>query len=80
MNIFGVVCVCVCGRHTLSTEEFARNVQGFGSNNDNLLAIEKLLCDGTGETTEQMSLAVNNNLEISPPCQLCVTKIQWYCS
>ena len=59
----------MCGRRTLSTEEFARDVEGFGSDDNNLLAIEKLLCDGTGETTEQVSLAVNDNLEISPPSQ-----------
>lgn len=59
----------LCDRRTFSTEEFARDVEGFGPNDNNLLTIEKLLCDGTGETTEQVSLAVNDNLELSRRCQ-----------
>ena len=48
--------------HTLSTEEFARDVEGFASYNDDLLAFEELLRDCAGKTTEQVSLAVNNDL------------------
>lgn len=36
------------GERTLSSEEFAGDVQGFTSDNDNLLAVQKLLCDRAG--------------------------------
>lgn len=48
----------------LRAEELSRNVEGFTSDNYNLLAIEQLLGDGTGQATEKMSLAIDNNLEI----------------
>ena len=47
---------------TLSTEEFARDVEGLASDHDDLLAVEELFCDCAGETTEQVSLAVDDNL------------------
>jgi hypothetical protein len=52
----------MCVRRTLSTEEFARDVEGLGSDHDDLLAVQELLCDGAGETTKEMALAVNDNL------------------
>lgn len=48
---------------TFSTEEFAGDVQCLASDNDDFLAVEKLLCDCTGQATKQVSLAVNNNLD-----------------
>jgi hypothetical protein len=50
------------GSPTLSTEEFARDVEGFASHNDDLLAIEELLRDCAGKTTEQVTLAVDDDL------------------
>ena len=47
---------------TLCSEEFARDVESLAAYNDYLLAIKELLRDGTGQTTQQMSLAVNDNL------------------
>jgi hypothetical protein len=48
---------------TLSTEEFARDVESLRADNNDLLAVQQLLCDGTGETTEQVALAIDNNLD-----------------
>ncbi len=48
---------------TLRAKEFARDVQGFTSHNDNLLAIEKLFGDGAGKATEQVPLAVDDLVE-----------------
>jgi len=49
-------------RRTLSAEEFARDVECFAADDHNLLAFQKLLCDCAGKATEQVTLAVNNNL------------------
>lgn len=49
-------------RRTLGAEELSRDVEGLAADDDNLLAIEELLGHGRGETTEKVSLAVNNNL------------------
>jgi hypothetical protein len=49
-------------RRTLSTEEFARDVESLASNHNDLLAVQELLCDGAGETTKEMALAVDDNL------------------
>jgi len=45
----------------LCAEELSRDVQSFASNNDNLLAVEQLLGDGAGQTTEEVSLAIDND-------------------
>lgn len=61
-------CESSCGgsrRRTFCAEEFAGDVQGFAADHDDLLAIEELLCDDTGKTTEQVSLAVDDNLKKS---------------
>lgn len=50
-------------RHTLGTEELARDVEGLGADNDDLLAVEKLLGDDGGKTTKEMALAVDDDLE-----------------
>ncbi|KAL2363957.1 hypothetical protein RJZ56_003111 [Blastomyces dermatitidis] len=47
---------------TLSAEEFARDVEGFTSHNDNLLAVEQLLGHNAGQATKEMSLAVDDDL------------------
>jgi hypothetical protein len=69
---------CVC-EHTFSTEEFARDVEGLSSDDDDLLAVQKLLCNCAGETTEQVSLAVDDNdwlkgrhIAPSSPCSLSI--------
>lgn len=56
--------------HTLSAEEFARDVDGFASDDDNLLAVKELLGDGAGKATEEVALAVNDNLQISRNLEL----------
>lgn len=67
---------CSCSRfvdgrvdgRTLGSEEFAGNIEGFASHDDKLLTVEQLLCDSAGQTTEQVTLAVNDNLAfVSPP-------------
>lgn len=47
----------------LGTEELARDVEGLGADNDDLLAVEKLLGDDGGKTTKEMALAVDDDLE-----------------
>jgi hypothetical protein len=47
--------------HTLVTEEFTRNVQGFTSNDNDLLTVEGLLGNNRGESTQQVTLTVNHN-------------------
>ena len=59
-------------RRTLSTEEFARDVEGLASDHDDLLAVQELLCDSAGETTEEMALAVNDNLHGESHVSHCV--------
>ena len=49
-------------RRTLRTEELSRDVQGFTSHNDNLLAVEQLLSHGTGQTTKEVTLAIDGDL------------------
>ena len=53
------------GRHTFRSKEFARDVEFFASNNDDLLAVEELLGDDAGEATEEVALAVNDDLASS---------------
>jgi hypothetical protein len=47
---------------TLRAEEFAGDVEGFTTDDDDLLAIEELLCHDAGKATEEMALAVNDDL------------------
>jgi hypothetical protein len=47
---------------TLRAEELSRDVEGFTSDNDDLLAFEELLSHGAGKATEQVTLAINNDL------------------
>ena len=43
------------------SEKFTGDVQGFGSDNDNLLAVQDLLGHNGGQTTQQVALTVNDN-------------------
>lgn len=61
--------------HTLSAEEFARDVDGFASDDDNLLAVKELLGDGAGKATEEVALAVNDNLQISRNLELAMLSL-----
>lgn len=45
----------------LRAEELARDVEGFAADNNDLLAIEKLLGDSAGETAKQVTFAVNDD-------------------
>lgn len=47
---------------TLRTEELAGDVEGLTSHNDDLLTVEQLLGDSAGQTTEEVSLAVDDDL------------------
>lgn len=57
----------ICGKRTLGAEELSRDVEGLAADDNNLLAFKKLLGDSAGQTTEQVSLAVNDDLY--PRCQ-----------
>jgi hypothetical protein len=46
---------------TLVAEEAARDVKLFATNNDNLLSVESLLSNNGSETTEKVTLAVDDN-------------------
>ena len=47
---------------TLGAEELSRDVEGLAADDNNLLAVQELLGDGAGQATEQVSLAVNDDL------------------
>lgn len=47
---------------TFCAEEFARDVECFTSDNDNLLTVQKLFRDNRCKTSEQVTLAVDDNL------------------
>lgn len=51
-----------CGKRTLGAEELSRDVDGLAADDDNLLAVQELLGDSAGQATEQVSLAVDNDL------------------
>jgi len=50
------------GRRTFRSKEFARDVQFFASNNDNLLAVQQLLGNNAGQPAKQMALAIDDDL------------------
>lgn len=52
------------GRRTLRAEELARDVESLAPDHDNLLAVQKLLGDRAGQATEEMSLAINHDLQM----------------
>lgn len=47
---------------TLSAEELSRDVEGLAADDNDLLAVQELLGDSAGQATEQVSLAVNDDL------------------
>lgn len=49
-------------KRTLSAEELAGDVEGLAADDDDLLAIEKLLGDDAGEATKEMALAIDDDL------------------
>lgn len=53
------------GLHTLVPEKLARDVQILTSHNHDLLAVEQLFGHDTGQTTKEMSLAIDNDLRNS---------------
>ena len=50
------------GRRTLSAEELARDVELLAADNNNLLAVQKLLGDSGGQSSEKMSFSIDDNL------------------
>lgn len=50
------------GGRTLCAEELAGDVEGLTSHNDDLLAVEQLLGDSAGQATQEVSLAVDDDL------------------
>jgi hypothetical protein len=65
MSVCASVVAVGSDEHTLSAEELAGDVEGFASHDNDLLAVEELLSDGAGEATQQVALAVNDNLRNS---------------
>lgn len=57
----GSLCGAVFGR-TLSAEELSRDVESLAADDNDLLAVQELLGDSAGQATEQVSLAVNDDL------------------
>jgi hypothetical protein len=47
---------------TLRTEELSRDVQGLGSHDDNLLAVEQLLGDSACEPAKEVTLGIDRDL------------------
>lgn len=49
-------------RRTLRAEELSRDVESLATDDNNLLAAQQLLGNDTGETTQKVALAVNDDL------------------
>ena len=47
---------------TFRTEELSGDVEGLASYNNDLLTIEELLSHGGGQTTKEVTLAINRDL------------------
>ena len=50
------------GRRTLRAKELAGDVEGLASDDNDLLTVQQLLGDCAGQTTEQVTLAIDDNL------------------
>lgn len=50
-------------RRTLRTEELSGDVQGLATDDNDLLAVEKLLGDNACKTAQKVALAVNDDLD-----------------
>ena len=70
-SVTHVVHLCVLPRfilglcvdlRTLRTEELSRDVEGFASHNNDLLSVEELLSHGTGQTSKEVTLAIDRDL------------------
>ena len=61
---------CVWVQRTLSAEELSRDVEGLAANDNNLLSLEELLSNGRGETTEEMALAIDGDLQYAPSASI----------
>ena len=51
------------GRHTFCTKEFPRNVECFAADDNDLLTVEQLLSYSASQATQEMSLAIDNDLK-----------------
>lgn len=49
-------------RHTLRSEELARDVEGLAADNDDLLTAQELLSNDGRKTTKEVTLAIDDNL------------------
>ena len=49
-------------KRTLCTEELSRDVEGLGSDNNDLLTFEELLSNCAGQATKEMTLAIDGDL------------------
>ena len=49
-------------RRTFRAEELAGDVEGLGADDNDLLTAEQLLRDDAGESTEEVTLAVDDDL------------------
>lgn len=50
-------------RRTLRAEELSRDVESLAADDNDLLAAQQLLGNDTGETTQKVALAVNDDLK-----------------
>jgi hypothetical protein len=50
-------------KRTLRAEELSRDVERLATDDHNLLAVQKLLGDNGGQSTEKVTLAVDDDLE-----------------
>lgn len=50
-------------KRTLGAEELSGDVEGLSADNDNLLAVEQLLGDNGGQATQEVALAIDDDLE-----------------
>ena len=57
---------------TFGAEEASRDVDRFTSNDDDFLTVQKLLCDDASESSVQVALPVDNDLN------LLVSDLQYY--
>lgn len=55
-------------RRTFTSEKLPRNVQLLASHNNDLLTIKELLSYRSGQTTKEMSLAIDNDLTENREC------------
>jgi hypothetical protein len=64
-------------RRTFCTEEFAGDVESLTSHHHDLLTVKQLLGDDTGQATQKVSLAVDNDLisNTSQSAKICDRKL-----